>query len=195
MGSIFKKFGLGILYIFVLPVYLLAVVIFGIYGVGLFLVLMTKSIILFFKGKSLHDDLPEDIEAKRILHPETVQPKTVPIIEEREETIIVPREEEVHPRALTEEEHPTEIEERRELLREEEPEGIEYSPEEDEEYEDIFEEDDNIEEATIDDLDEEEIEEEEDIPTLEDDSKISASDDDDDDDSSSGVSFTDWRGR
>ena len=194
MGSILKKFGLGILYIFVLPIYLVAVLIFGIYGIGLFLVLMIKSIICFFKGQSLHGDLPEDIEAKRILHPESVQPKSTPIIEEREETVVVAREDEVHPRAI-EEERPRFIAEepRREAI-----EVHEEEPEEDEEFEDIYDEeneDSNVEAATIDDLDIDD-EEEEDIPTIEDDSKIFADDDDDsDDDSSSGVSFTDWRGR
>ena len=91
MGSIFKKFGQGLLYILVLPIFLFAIALFGVYGVGLFVFLMIKSIICFFQGKSLYKDLPEDLEAKRILHPETVKPKVETIIEERAETVVIDR--------------------------------------------------------------------------------------------------------
>ena len=206
MGSIFKKFGQGLLYILVLPVFILAIAIFGVYGIGLFIVLMIKSIICFFKGKSLYKDLPEDIEAQRILHPERAEPKVEAHIEEREEYVLVDRGSERHaeleerPRVIAEEprreEIPMESKEPEELdFNEEEEEDSSFYSESEDEDDDIFadddeEEEEEIEEIGIGDLDEEE---EEDIPTLKGESKITSSDDDDDDDSSNGVSYTDWR--
>lgn len=210
MGSIFKKFGQGLLYILVLPVFLIAITIFGIYGIGLFIVLMIKSIICFFKGKSLYEDLPEDIEAQRILHPEKANPKVEARIEEREEYVIVDHGSERHgeleergrPAAIISEPRREEIPVSREAPREEPIEEIEYNDEVeddlpiydevDEDFDEPEEEDrdEDIEEITIDDLDDEE--EEEEIPTLKTESKISSGDDDDDD-SSDGVSISDWR--
>ena len=67
MAEFFKKFGKGILYIFVLPFLLLVLALYGLYSIGGFIFLFIKSIILFFRGRSLHEDLPEDIKAKAIL--------------------------------------------------------------------------------------------------------------------------------
>ena len=200
MGSIFKKFGQGLLYILVLPAFLLAILIFGVYGIFLFIVLMIKSIICFFKGKSLYEDLPEDIEAQRRLHPERAEPKVEARIEEREEYVIVDRGSERHgeledrgrPAAIREprrEEIPLS---REDSIAEEEPDGDDEeddTPVYDETDNDLdVPSDDDVEEITISEL---EDEEEEDIPTLKTDSKIS--DGDDDDDSSDGVSIADWR--
>ena len=67
MAGFFKGFGKGILYLFVLPFLLVFLVFYGIYGLGVFLVMFVKSVILFFTGRSLDDDLPEDKKAKEIL--------------------------------------------------------------------------------------------------------------------------------
>ena len=204
MGSIFKKFGQGILYILVLPIFLLAVTIFGIYGVGLFVVLMIKSIISFFKGKSLYEDLPEDIEAQKILHPEKVKP--TPTIEDRPEVVVIDRSEEERRRELEDRPRPSAISTSETPIREEphlieedrryESLPIDEDDEIDEEDDDLViydeseeEEDEDIETITI-----SEEEEEEDIPTLKEESKISEGIDDDDD-SPSGVTFTDWRNK
>ena len=88
MGAIFKKFGQGILYILVLPLLLLAFAVFGVYGVFLFIVLMIKSIVLFFKGKSLNSELPEDIEARNRLHPKPVEPNPNVNIETRDSIFV-----------------------------------------------------------------------------------------------------------
>ena len=202
MGSIFKKFGQGLLYILVLPIFLLAVIIFGIYGIGLFIVLMIKSIICFFKGKSLYEDLPEDIEAQRILHPEKVKPEVEARIEEREEYVIVDRgserrgelEDRRCPAAISEprrEEIPLSRVDSREEHEsdDDEEDDTPIYDEVDDSYEPEEEPDDDVEEITINELDDEE---EEDIPTLKTDSKIKDGNVDDDD-SSEGVSIGDWR--
>ena len=91
MAELFKKFGMGILYILVLPIFLLALIIFGAYGVIVFILLSIKSIFLFFMGKSLHGELEEDIKARKILHPEPEkkeEPEPIIIIDTPKEEII-----------------------------------------------------------------------------------------------------------
>jgi len=218
MGSILKKFGQGILYLFVLPLLLVAVAIFGVYGIFLFIILMIKSIILFFKGKSLQSDLPEDIEAKRILYPEKVEPKAE--VEEREPIYIVDRDtdridedrmaaryaiEEEKARRAIEEDRRKEIEtsydEEEEDDFDEEPllldneEKIEPNIEDDSEEveEEDFEEEEDVEseKLTVDELMDDE-EEEEDIPTLEEESKIKVDDSDDDFEEDHNLIYKDW---
>ena len=69
MVNLLKSFGKGILYVIGLPFFLLALLLYGIYGIFLFLFMLLKGIILFFTGRSLFEDLPEDRKAKEILHP------------------------------------------------------------------------------------------------------------------------------
>ena len=69
MVNLLKSFGKGILYVIGLPFFLLALLLYGIYGIFLFLFMLFKGIILFFTGRSLFEDLPEDRKAKEILHP------------------------------------------------------------------------------------------------------------------------------
>ncbi len=77
MGEFFKGFGRGILYIFVLPFLIVVLALYGIYGILAFLVLSVRSIFLFFTGRSLQDDLPEDIKAKEILEGPKVASETL----------------------------------------------------------------------------------------------------------------------
>ncbi len=91
MASFFKSIGRAIGYIFVLPFFLVALVIFAVYGIFVFIYMLFKSIILFFQGKKIDTSLPEDIEAERRLHPvmQTQQPQEQPapvIVMEREPT-------------------------------------------------------------------------------------------------------------
>jgi len=67
MIEFLKRFGLGILYVVLSPFFLLILVLFTIYGLGLFLFMAVKACILFFTGRSVFDDMPEDTEAKRRL--------------------------------------------------------------------------------------------------------------------------------
>ena len=79
MVNFLKSFGKGLLYLLVLPAIIVGVAIYGVVGAFIFIFLAFKGLILFFKGKSLFDDLPEDIEAKKRLHPMDTSPvKTTP---------------------------------------------------------------------------------------------------------------------
>ena len=79
MVNFLKSFGKGLLYLLVLPAIIVGVAIYGVVGIFIFIFLAFKGLVLFFKGKSLFDDLPEDIEAKKRLHPmDTSSVKTTP---------------------------------------------------------------------------------------------------------------------
>ncbi len=67
MGNFFKSFGKGILYLLVLPFMLVILAIYAVVGLFVFIFMGIKSIILFFTGRSLYDDFPEDKKAKEIL--------------------------------------------------------------------------------------------------------------------------------
>ena len=63
----FKNFGKGILYVLVLPFLLAGMALYGVIAFFVFLFLSVKALVLFFSGRSLYEDLPEDIEAKKRL--------------------------------------------------------------------------------------------------------------------------------
>ena len=67
MVSFFKNFGKGVLYVLVLPFLLVGMAVYGVVAFFVFLFLAVKGLILFFTGRSLYEDLPEDIEAKKRL--------------------------------------------------------------------------------------------------------------------------------
>ena len=67
MISFFKNFGKGILYVLVLPFLLVGMALYGVVAFFVFLFLCVKGLILFFSGRSLYEDLPEDKEAKKRL--------------------------------------------------------------------------------------------------------------------------------
>lgn len=79
MGAFFKSFGKGILYLLTLPVVLVVLIFYAVIGIIVFLFLMIKSVILFFKGKTIFNDFPEDIRVKEILSPK--KPDEVEVIE------------------------------------------------------------------------------------------------------------------
>ena len=60
MMAVLKTVGKGILYIIGLPFFLLALALGGVYGAILCILMFIKSIFLFFTGRSLNDELPED---------------------------------------------------------------------------------------------------------------------------------------
>ena len=67
MLNFFKSFGKGILYVLVLPFLLVGLAIYGVVAIFVFIFLAIKGLVLFFTGRSLFEDLPEDKEAKRRL--------------------------------------------------------------------------------------------------------------------------------
>lgn len=67
MIKFFKKIGKGIGYIFLVPFYLIVLALFAVVGLFILLYLIVKGIFLFFTGRSLSDELPEDKTAKEIL--------------------------------------------------------------------------------------------------------------------------------
>lgn len=89
MINFFKNFGKGILYILVLPVLAIALAIYAVAALFIFIYLAFKGLILFFTGRSLYEDLPEDIEAKKRLginKEEKLEPAMATNIEQYVET-------------------------------------------------------------------------------------------------------------
>ena len=66
MASLLKSFGKGCLYLLVLPVLLVILAVYAVLGVGMFVFVSIKGIILFFTGRSF-GELSEDIKARAIL--------------------------------------------------------------------------------------------------------------------------------
>lgn len=67
MLSILKTFGLGLLYTLLSPFIAIILVLYFIYTFLAFIVMFLINIFKFFKGKSITDKLPIDIEAEKIL--------------------------------------------------------------------------------------------------------------------------------
>lgn len=64
--AVLKNVGKGILYIIGLPFFLIVLALTALMGIFMLIFMFFKSIILFFTGRSLDDDLPEDIKVKEI---------------------------------------------------------------------------------------------------------------------------------
>lgn len=67
MASFLKRFGLGILYVVLLPFLLIILVVFMLWGIVNFFIRFFMGVIHFFKGKNFIPPLKEDVEAKKIL--------------------------------------------------------------------------------------------------------------------------------
>lgn len=67
MLEFLKRCGLGVLYVIAAPFAVALLALFAVLGIFVFLFMLGKSLIMFFSGRSVFDDLPEDIEAKRRL--------------------------------------------------------------------------------------------------------------------------------
>lgn len=67
MASFFKRFGLGILYVVLLPFILAGLLLFVVWGIINFLIRFVIGCVNFFKGKKFISPLKEDVEAQRIL--------------------------------------------------------------------------------------------------------------------------------
>ncbi|MCQ2797478.1 MAG: hypothetical protein MJ241_03335 [Bacilli bacterium] len=66
MGKFIKNFGLGLLYFIALPLLIVGVVCFAVYGIGEYLFYFFKGIVRFFKGDTFFEELPEDAKVKEI---------------------------------------------------------------------------------------------------------------------------------
>lgn len=67
MLSFLKVFARGIIVTILLPIILLVLALYFVYCLFLFIFMFFKGSIDFFKGRTLDTDLPEDLEAKRIV--------------------------------------------------------------------------------------------------------------------------------
>ena len=81
MESLFKSVGKGLLYLLVLPFFLLVICGYAIAGLIVFIYLFFKSIVLFFMGRSLDIELPEDKKAKQIIQ-KAIPASTNPVIKQ-----------------------------------------------------------------------------------------------------------------
>lgn len=64
MSAIFKSFGKGLLYVIIFPALVVAIAIYAVFGLFVFVFQFGKLIYLFFTGRTLFSDLEEDIAAK-----------------------------------------------------------------------------------------------------------------------------------
>ncbi len=88
--AILKNVGKGILYIIALPFFLIVLALTAVMGLFLLIFMFFKSIILFFTGRSLDDDLPEDIQVKELRNGRNVPPTTEPVQDSQDELIVQP---------------------------------------------------------------------------------------------------------
>ena len=102
MVNLLKTFGKGILYIIGFPFFIVALLIFGVIGIFLFIFHLIKSIIYFFTGQKFFPELPEDKElrlkqeaAYAAAHPESTTIDQDPIMQENSEPVASPMIEQV----------------------------------------------------------------------------------------------------
>lgn len=67
MVGFLKVFLQGVLYVVLSPLIVATLVIYGVYCIFVFIYIAIRSVIVFFMGGTPLGDLPEDVEAKRIL--------------------------------------------------------------------------------------------------------------------------------
>lgn len=65
--NFFKNIGKGILNVLTIPAMVIGWVVFGVFGFVIFIFTAFKKAFLFVTGRSVSNDLPEDIEAKRLI--------------------------------------------------------------------------------------------------------------------------------
>ncbi len=82
MVNLLKTFGKGILYIIGFPFFIVALVIFGVIGIFLFIFHLFKSIIYFFTGQKFFPELAEDKELRLRLEAANAANNPQPIIDQ-----------------------------------------------------------------------------------------------------------------
>ena len=117
MVSLLKTFGKGVLYVIGLPFFILALLLFGVVGIFIFLFQAFRSIIFFFTGQKFFPELPEDKELRLMKERNVPQNEPEPepepniIMHYQEEEEVIPQEEPVKEEPLHEEEMSSSIEE------------------------------------------------------------------------------------
>ena len=96
MVNLLKTFGKGILYIIGFPFFVVALLIFGVIGIFLFIFHLIKSIIYFFTGQKFFPELPEDKQlrlkqeaAYAAAHPESTIIEQDPMVQENIESPMI----------------------------------------------------------------------------------------------------------
>ena len=82
MVSLLKTFGKGVLYVIGLPFFILALLLFAIYGLGAFLFQALKSVIYFFTGQRFFPELAEDKELRLLKEGASMNSNPSPTMEE-----------------------------------------------------------------------------------------------------------------
>lgn len=85
MTALLKTAGKGIMYVFVLPLGIIVLAAFAVFGLGIFAFIGIKSFYLFFTGRSL-EELPEDTKARLILEKQKAGSMVDSFDQETEET-------------------------------------------------------------------------------------------------------------
>lgn len=67
MTSFFRTLGLGVLYIVLLPFIAAFLALYAVFALLVLIVMLFRTIIIYFAGGSPFKDLPEDVEAKKII--------------------------------------------------------------------------------------------------------------------------------
>lgn len=88
MMGLLKTVGKGLLYIIGLPFFLLVLAAYAIFGLFLLIFMFFKSIVFFFTGRSLDDELPEDKMARE--RKEGKSPSTTPVETVQEQPVSQP---------------------------------------------------------------------------------------------------------
>lgn len=76
MISFLKGVLKGILYVLFLPIGLISILFYAVFGIGVFIYRFGKLIYLFFTGRNLKNELPEDEEVRKILEANKPEEKT-----------------------------------------------------------------------------------------------------------------------
>ena len=88
MISLLKTFGKGLLYVIGAPFFIVALLLFGVIGLGAFVFQIIKSIIYFFTGQKFFPELPEDKKLR--LMKEAANQAHAPIEQDNRDSIISP---------------------------------------------------------------------------------------------------------
>lgn len=66
MKQALKNFGLGLVYFFLLPIFLVFIALAGVFALGVMVINVFNGLIRFFKGDKFFEPLPEDIRVQEI---------------------------------------------------------------------------------------------------------------------------------